>query len=196
MNSSSTVPAWLPAATTAGGVVVGWALNHFSGQRARIRERQRDHAGQWREALVDIWLRARPRRTTEATLGTAGEDWYRAWLLYSGAVPEEVADRVEPLHLVLFMLRGYSDDETALEDFGLAYIVETAFRDALATLDAFIDGKRSLPKRAFPTGEEVMEIMVQADAEADAEADGLLRVREAINALPDPPRSRSRITQL
>lgn len=201
--SGSTVPAWLPAATTAVGVVLGWALTYVSGQRSRRVERQRDVAGQWRAALVDVWIRARPSKASGEEVKLARDDWYRGWLLYSGAVPAQVSDRIEPLHIVLFLVAGYavesqkssSDKLTSREKSGLdlsfAYVVETAFRDALAALDAFITGDRALPARAFPTGGEVMNLMTEHEDDQ-----GLVRVRQALNELPDPPRTRSRITSL
>ena len=91
-------------------------------------------------------------------------------MLYSGAVPRQVSDRIEPLHYLLYALdisagalkdgldrtdpyyEIVANDPTTFVQ--AAEVVERAFCDGLAALDAFILGRR-MPPRGFLTPKEM-----------------------------------------
>jgi hypothetical protein len=106
-----------------------------------------------------------------------------------------VAERIEPLHVVLFMAGGHVDDPDP--NFALAYVLQRAFDDALGTLEAFLLGRglfiwRSLPARSFPTVAEITE------SATDERLPGppLARIRQLLNDFPDPPERQIKFRRL
>jgi hypothetical protein len=196
-------PIWVAPAIGIAGVGLGWILNQVSNRFTRRADRARDVAAEWRDALVQVWLTIAPRSAQRVELQLASGDWARAWMAYSGAVPKQVACRVEPLHHLLWALdisaEGLKEglDRSSPyyaivahdgETFFLAAdLVERAFGDALAALDAFILG-RHLPPRGFLSASEMTAILAQHGTEVE---DRLLHeLSAAASALPMPERTR------
>lgn len=128
-------------------------------------------------------------------------------MLYSGAVPRRVSDRVAPLHYLLYALDMSAEDLKEGLDradpyyeivahnpttfFHAAEVVERAFCDGLAALDAFILGRR-LPPRGFLTPAEMLPFLAQRGAEAENRI--FEEISSATASLPRPERARRGLT--
>jgi hypothetical protein len=174
-----------PALTVLAGVALGGGISTLNARYMLVHQERRNAASRLTDAIVDAQMLTR-RPLKEENVSRAADDVYRATRRYSALVPASVAERVEPLHIVLFMAGGHVDD--ADPNFDLAYILKRAFDDALGTLDAYVLGRglfiwRSLPIRSFPNGAEIME----SATDDGMPGEPLARVRQLLNEFPDPP---------
>jgi hypothetical protein len=124
-------------------------------------------------------------------------------MLYSEAVPRRVSERIEPLHYLLYALdvsaenlkEGLARTDPYYEVvahnpttfFQAAEVVERAFCDGLAVLDAFILGRR-LPPRGFLSSKEMLPIL--ARHEGTVESRVFEDLSTAAARLPRPERAR------
>jgi hypothetical protein len=194
---------WLVPVIGVAGVGLGWILNQVSSRFTRRSERARDVAAQWRESVVETWLQISPRTAQRADVRDARREWRRAWMLFSGAVPLEVSERIEPLHYLLYALDVSAEDLKEGMDRASPYyevvahspktffhavdVVERAFCDALAALDAFMLGRR-LPPRGFLTPEEMLPILSRHGAAVENRL--FEELAAAAARFPMPERSR------
>lgn len=194
---------WLIPVIGIAGVGLGWILNQISSRFTRRSERARDIAVQWRESVVQTWLQITPRTAQRTDVRNARREWRRAWMLYSGAVPRRVSGRIEPLHYLLYALDISAEDLKEGLDrtdpyyevvahkpttlFQAAEVVERAFCDGLAALDAFILGRR-LPPRGFLTPKEMLPILSEYGGTIENHV--FEKLSTAASRLPKPERAR------
>lgn len=181
------------AGVALGSVVLAWFLNNRSTSSREVKARQRVAAEEWSTALVEVWM-ALDRHASAEKVEEARAEFLRAWLRFSGRVPVEVAERVEPLNLLL-LLFGSADTRKPGEEgiagwIGQAGVILRAFQSALAALDSCVLGQ-ALPPRTFATTDEMHDKLVDAPKGSDL---GVLQ--SLLNDLPSPPDARRMVTHL
>lgn len=180
-----------------GGVALGWWLNRGSARHLLAAQQRQTAIVELLNALAEAKVQAHvagKREDVHGRLGDAYREWQRAWLRYSGRIDHpETVSRVQAIAYVLSLarLRGGYEGEAAAGDESrvvstLAMVVDRAFRDAFAALDALIAGK-DLPPRSFPTATEAA-FLVSGQGEVDK---GILHLAKELESYPQLDDARS-----